>query len=238
VTIYRIPGYSYSSDDRESFVAAAIESKSNIQNDNHSMDDRRVNTIEPNEEGTVTSINTNPDNIDSQPQSQNLKDTSSEQDSRANSQQKDYKPINPGANGFTTGSSNDGSVPTNGQAINNAPNNENSVVDISSPDPEDISTGGTINIQSGAFKYNILRNDGIKLESLIVNDNKFDLTVRDESSSSGSKQIELWRKYEDANWQEVRGNTLDGQNKTRFSDHPTVPGNYTYQLRGGSSIGK
>jgi hypothetical protein len=231
VTVVDISGYSSAYIDRHDALAPKPTPSS--QNYINGIDDHPLNNNKPTEEGIDHSIDTNTGYNKSQPVSQNLMDTSNKQNSRINDQQVNKRPSNAVVNDIKTGSSNVGSVSSKGQNINNAPNNENSVIDIPPTSMDNIKTGGPINIQSGTFKFKLLNMNNV--ESLRILDNKntheFDLTVLDENGS-GSKRVGLWRKFEDGNWQEISGITLNGQNKTRFNDYPAVSGNYTYQLRG------
>jgi hypothetical protein len=57
-----------------------------------------------------------------------------------------------------------------------------------------------------------------------------DYTVSD-SSGSGLKQVELWRKDETSDWQQINTNTLTGDTgplSGSFSDSPVAPGKYWY----------
>jgi lysophospholipase L1-like esterase len=57
-----------------------------------------------------------------------------------------------------------------------------------------------------------------------------DYTVSD-IGGSGLKQVELWRKDETSNWQEITTNTLAGENgplSGSFTDSPAAPGKYWY----------
>ncbi len=59
-----------------------------------------------------------------------------------------------------------------------------------------------------------------------------DYTVSD-NSGSGLKQVELWRKDEQSDWQEIDRNTLAGENgptSDSFTDSPSAPGKYWYGI--------
>jgi len=54
-----------------------------------------------------------------------------------------------------------------------------------------------------------------------------------DNDGSGLKQVELWRKDEQSDWQEVQRNALNGETgpvSDSFTDSPTDPGNYWYGL--------
>ena len=59
---------------------------------------------------------------------------------------------------------------------------------------------------------------------------EIDYTVSD-NGGSGLKQVELWRKNETSNWQEIKRNSLTGENgpiSGSFTDSPPAPGTYWY----------
>jgi Leucine-rich repeat (LRR) protein len=61
---------------------------------------------------------------------------------------------------------------------------------------------------------------------------EIDYTVSD-SSGSGLKQVELWRKDEQSDWQEIKRNELSGENgptSGSFTDSPSASGKYRYGL--------
>jgi cell wall-associated NlpC family hydrolase len=66
-----------------------------------------------------------------------------------------------------------------------------------------------------------------------------DYTVSDDSGS-GLKQVELWRKDEQSDWQEIKRSTLAGEKgplSSSFTDSPATPGKYWYGVHVVDSAG-
>lgn len=230
VTVDRIPGYSYSSVDSGSSEAKVANPPTDIQNYNYARNDSSENVINPAKIRKDTSENSDQIQEKSLPESQDIESASSELSAKTSKQQESQRPDMPSDSSIVADSTNSYDVPVNEQIINYAPNSEKPSIGSLSNNPEINPTEGTINIQNGSFKINIHKDDSIKVESLRINNFTFDLTVRNESSFN-PEHVELWRKYEDGEWQEIKGSASDDHDKIRFIESPAVPGNYSYQLR-------